>query len=152
MIRAVSVSIKLRMFSWPFSCVVLADTKRVSGCTIADSKHVFSEPHVGEPGGESSWMRTSARHFISGGYDYSIKKGYTKNDKGETVLIKNLLAGGLAGNVGAFLASPLFLVKTHMQGKAAQEIAFGYQHTHTGMWGAFKTIFEAHGVSFNVSE
>lgn len=33
-----------------------------------------------------------------------------------------------------------------MQGQAAEQIAFGYQHHHTNMWDALKKIFKEHGV------
>ncbi|KAI4461283.1 Mitochondrial carrier [Holotrichia oblita] len=88
----------------------------------------------------------ATRLYNQGGYDYVCRKGYTKNEKGETVFYKSVLAGGLAGNVGAFIASPFFLVKTHLQGQAAEQIAFGYQHHHSSMWSAFKKIFREHGI------
>ncbi|GJQ75516.1 hypothetical protein Trydic_g17603 [Trypoxylus dichotomus] len=92
------------------------------------------------------WFQFFLNTFRLGGYDYVCKKGYTKNEKGETIFYKSVLAGGLAGNVGAFIASPFFLVKTHLQGQAAEQIAFGYQHHHTSMWEAFKKIFIQHGI------
>ncbi|XP_022918303.2 solute carrier family 25 member 35-like [Onthophagus taurus] len=92
------------------------------------------------------WFQFILNTCRLGGYDYVIKKGYTKNERGETIFYKSVLAGGLAGNVGAFVASPFFLVKTHLQGQAAEQIAFGYQHHHAGMWSAFKKIFTEHGI------
>jgi len=56
------------------------------------------------------------------------------------------LAGGFAGAVGAIVGSPLYLVKTHLQAQAAQEIAVGHQHPHTSMSHGLKTIYQAHGL------
>ncbi|CAH0554859.1 unnamed protein product [Brassicogethes aeneus] len=50
------------------------------------------------------------------------------------------------GVLGQFLASPLFLIKTHLQSKAVAAIAVGHQHEHTGLFGALSNIYRKNGV------
>ena len=66
--------------------------------------------------------------------------GITTGENGKPVFLKLAIAGAFSGSVGAFAASPLFLIKIQMQSKAADSIAVGYQHSHKGMWSAFRTI------------
>lgn len=60
---------------------------------------------------------------------------------------KSVLIGGLGGVIGQFLASPFFMIKTHLQSQAIKSIAVGYQHDHKGTWAALQTIFKQQGVS-----
>lgn len=70
-----------------------------------------------------------------------------KDEKGNKVFIKQLMIGGLGGVLGQYFSSPLFLIKTHLQSKAAEAIAVGHQHEHTGLYRALITIYSEHGVS-----
>nr|AAH68980.1 Zgc:65857 protein [Danio rerio] len=42
----------------------------------------------------------------------------------------SLIAGAAAGALGAFIASPAYLVKTHLQAQTVAAIAVGHQHNH----------------------
>ncbi|XP_028854446.1 solute carrier family 25 member 34 [Denticeps clupeoides] len=59
---------------------------------------------------------------------------------------KSLLAGATAGALGAFIASPAYLVKTHLQAQTVEAIAVGHQHNHQGVSNAFATIYRRDGV------
>lgn len=76
-----------------------------------------------------------------------MDKGLLKDERGQLVFYKNVIAGGVVGGCGTFLASPLYLVKVHLQSQAAQEIAFGHQHGHEGTWKALRNIYVQHGVT-----
>ncbi|XP_060115560.1 solute carrier family 25 member 34 [Heteronotia binoei] len=56
-------------------------------------------------------------------------------------------AGAGAGALGAFVASPAYLVKTHLQAQtAAAFFAVGHQHNHQGVWAAFGSIYRKQGL------
>lgn len=58
----------------------------------------------------------------------------------------NLLAGAVAGMIGAALGSPFQLVKTRLQAAAANPaLAVGTQHGYTGFWHAVGAILGAEG-------
>ncbi|XP_074883794.1 solute carrier family 25 member 34 isoform X4 [Buteo buteo] len=56
-------------------------------------------------------------------------------------------AGAVAGAVGAFVGSPAYLVKTHLQAQTLAAVAVGHQHNHESISGAFKSIYKQHGVA-----
>ncbi|XP_062842562.1 solute carrier family 25 member 34 [Trichomycterus rosablanca] len=58
----------------------------------------------------------------------------------------NVAAGAAAGALGAFIASPAYLVKTHLQAQTVATIAVGHQHNHQGISSAFATIYRREGV------
>ncbi|KAJ7999457.1 hypothetical protein DPEC_G00194630 [Dallia pectoralis] len=58
----------------------------------------------------------------------------------------SLMSGAVAGALGAFIASPAYLVKTHLQAQAVSAIAVGHQHNHQGMSNAFASIYRREGV------
>ncbi|XP_014112709.1 PREDICTED: solute carrier family 25 member 34 isoform X3 [Pseudopodoces humilis] len=55
-------------------------------------------------------------------------------------------AGAVAGAVGAIVGSPAYLVKTHLQAQTVSAMAVGHQHNHESISGAFKSIYQQHGV------
>ncbi|KAI1231351.1 Solute carrier family 25 member 34, partial [Lamprotornis superbus] len=55
-------------------------------------------------------------------------------------------AGAVAGAVGAIVGSPAYLVKTHLQAQTLSTMAVGHQHNHESISGAFKSIYQQHGV------
>ncbi|XP_071305473.1 solute carrier family 25 member 34 isoform X1 [Agelaius tricolor] len=55
-------------------------------------------------------------------------------------------AGAVAGAVGAIVGSPAYLVKTHLQAQTLSAMAVGHQHNHESISGAFKSIYQQHGV------
>ncbi|KAM3877785.1 solute carrier family 25 member 34 [Diretmus argenteus] len=75
-----------------------------------------------------------------GFYSYCEALGFT------TVYGGSILSGAVAGALGAFIASPAYLVKTHLQAQAVATIAVGHQHNHLGMSNAFATIYRREGV------
>ncbi|KAL6464217.1 hypothetical protein MHYP_G00265340 [Metynnis hypsauchen] len=75
-----------------------------------------------------------------GFYSYSEALGLTDVPGG------SMVAGALAGALGAFIASPAYLVKTHLQAQTVAAIAVGHQHNHQGVSSAFATIYRREGV------
>ena len=69
-----------------------------------------------------------------------------KDNKGKLVFYKSLLVGGFAGATGAFIASPFYLIKTHLQSQASKEIAFGHQYHYKGTWSGLWGILKEQGV------
>ncbi|KAJ3325983.1 Mitochondrial oxaloacetate carrier protein [Boothiomyces sp. JEL0866] len=64
-------------------------------------------------------------------------------------LLSMVSSGATAGVVGAFIASPFFLVKTRMQSYThGAAISVGYQHDYVakGTWYSLKTILKTEGV------
>ncbi|OQR70332.1 solute carrier family 25 member 35-like [Tropilaelaps mercedesae] len=71
----------------------------------------------------------------------------TKNDNGEVSLSRSVLAGAVAGSGGAFVASPLYMIKTQLQSKSQNTvIAVGFQHRHGGMLAALSAVWAAGGL------
>ncbi|XP_041129080.1 solute carrier family 25 member 34-like [Polyodon spathula] len=75
-----------------------------------------------------------------GFYSYSEASGFTRAPGG------SLLAGAAAGALGAFVASPAYLVKTQLQAQTVAAIAVGHQHNHLGVSSAFVSIYRAQGI------
>ncbi|KAM4613044.1 solute carrier family 25 member 34 [Polymixia lowei] len=75
-----------------------------------------------------------------GSYSYCEAFGLTKVHGG------SLLSGAGAGALGAFIASPAYLVKTHLQAQSVETIAVGHQHNHQGVSSAFASIYRREGV------
>lgn len=82
-----------------------------------------------------------------GMYQWLEKNGFLTDERGQTVFVKSFVASAFSGAAGAFFGSPLFLIKTQLQAQAAETIAVGHQHRHSGAWGAFKKIYTNQGVS-----
>ncbi|XP_026993218.1 solute carrier family 25 member 34 [Tachysurus fulvidraco] len=59
----------------------------------------------------------------------------------------NIASGAIAGALGAFIASPAYLVKTHLQAQTVEAIAVGHQHNHQGISSAFASIYRREGVT-----
>ncbi|KAM6927220.1 solute carrier family 25 member 34 [Xenentodon cancila] len=76
-----------------------------------------------------------------GSYSYCEASGVTSFHGG------SLLSGAGAGALGAFIASPAYLVKTHLQAQAVNAIAVGHQHNHMGVCSAFVTIYRREGLT-----
>lgn len=58
-----------------------------------------------------------------------------------------MIAGAICGVMGAWTASPFYLIKTQLQAQAAKEIAFGHQHGHESMIGGLRNIYKKGGIS-----
>ncbi|KAF4097182.1 solute carrier family 25 member 34 [Onychostoma macrolepis] len=76
-----------------------------------------------------------------GFYSYTEASGLTDAAGGR------LVAGAAAGALGAFIASPAYLVKTHLQAQTVTAIAVGHQHNHQGVLSAFVSIYRREGVT-----
>jgi solute carrier family 25 protein 34/35 len=81
-----------------------------------------------------------------GSYQWLSNHGFICDSQGKTILYKSLLASSLSGAAGAFCGSPLFLIKTQLQSQAAESIAVGHQHGHSGLVHAVKSIYMKHGI------
>ncbi|XP_041748149.1 solute carrier family 25 member 34 isoform X2 [Coregonus clupeaformis] len=75
-----------------------------------------------------------------GFYSYCDAVGVTAAPGG------SLMSGAMAGALGAFIASPAYLVKTHLQAQTVEAIAVGHQHNHQGLSSAFANIYRREGV------
>ncbi|ERL88817.1 hypothetical protein D910_06199, partial [Dendroctonus ponderosae] len=88
------------------------------------------------------------RNFVRLGiYQTLDNKGLLTDSSGKIVVYKSALASAFAGASGAFCGSPLFLIKTQLQSHAAEKIAVGHQHGHSGALRALKTIYRNNGIS-----
>lgn len=77
------------------------------------------------------------------------KNGYLTDENGRTIVHRSALASALTGCAGAFVGSPLFLIKTQLQSQAAKQIAVGTQHGHSGAVQAMREIYSQYGVSYH---
>ncbi|XP_003228295.2 solute carrier family 25 member 34 isoform X2 [Anolis carolinensis] len=73
-------------------------------------------------------------------FSHAEAHGWTQR-RGGTVA-----AGAVAGALGAFLASPAYLVKTHLQAQTIAAVAVGHQHNHQSVSGAFEAIYRKQGL------
>ncbi|XP_012690300.1 solute carrier family 25 member 35 [Clupea harengus] len=80
-----------------------------------------------------------------GSYAIIESSGYIQTD-GKVSAVKSIVAGAIAGIVGAYMGSPIYLVKTHLQSQATSSIAVGHQHKHRGMLHALADIHKQHGI------
>ncbi|XP_059004835.1 solute carrier family 25 member 35 isoform X3 [Mustela lutreola] len=65
-----------------------------------------------------------------GTYGLAEAGGYLHTAEGALSRPRSAAAGALAGVMGAYLGSPIYMVKTHLQAQAASEIAVGHQYKH----------------------
>ncbi|XP_017315729.1 solute carrier family 25 member 35 [Ictalurus punctatus] len=80
-----------------------------------------------------------------GSYAIIESAGYTHTD-GRVSTVKSTAAGAVSGVVGAFVGSPIYLVKTHLQSQSTSCIAVGHQYRHQGMMHALSVIHREHGI------
>lgn len=81
-----------------------------------------------------------------GTYGLAESQGYLRTNEGTHSPVRSAAAGALAGVMGAYLGSPIYMVKTHLQAQAASEIAVGHQYKHQGMFQALTEIGQKHGL------
>ncbi|XP_066493608.1 solute carrier family 25 member 34 [Tiliqua scincoides] len=72
-------------------------------------------------------------------YSHAEDVGLTKKPGG------TIVAGAVAGALGAFVGSPAYLVKTHLQAQTVAAIAVGHQHNHQSVSSAFESIYKKQG-------
>ncbi|XP_046695615.1 solute carrier family 25 member 35 isoform X2 [Silurus meridionalis] len=80
-----------------------------------------------------------------GSYAVIESAGYIHTE-GRVSTGKSTAAGALSGVVGAFVGSPIYMVKTHLQSQATSSIAVGHQYQHRGMIHALSVIHRKHGI------
>ncbi|XP_053687692.1 solute carrier family 25 member 35-like isoform X2 [Sabethes cyaneus] len=81
-----------------------------------------------------------------GVYNTAFENGLTQAKDGNQSLWKCAFWGGTGGFIGSAIASPFFMLRTHLQSQAATQIAVGYQHKHSGILSALREIFQTHGI------
>ncbi|KAJ6216213.1 hypothetical protein RDWZM_007370 [Blomia tropicalis] len=81
-----------------------------------------------------------------GAYQVFDNHGFTRNKNGDVIFYKSIICGVTSGACGAYLGSPIYLVKTHLQSKSDAHIAVGHQHKHSSMSSGFKAIYGQYGV------
>ncbi|XP_044755216.1 solute carrier family 25 member 35-like [Coccinella septempunctata] len=92
-------------------------------------------------------MLHSLRNSIRLGlYSLLQDEGYLTDDKGKTIMYRSFIASASTGAAGAFVGSPLFMIKTQLQSQAARQIAVGHQHHHQGVLVAVRSIYSAQGI------
>ncbi|XP_060040420.1 solute carrier family 25 member 34 isoform X3 [Erinaceus europaeus] len=74
-------------------------------------------------------------------YGLAGQAGLTQRPGGTVV------AGAVAGALGAFVASPAYLVKTQLQAQTVAAMAVGHQHHHQSILGALETIWRQQGLA-----
>ncbi|XP_069803601.1 solute carrier family 25 member 34 [Dendropsophus ebraccatus] len=82
-------------------------------------------------------MMNGVRFYL---YSHAEDMGLTEQPGG------NVAAGAIAGALGAFIGSPAYLVKTHLQAQTVAAIAVGHQHNHQSVSSAFETIYKKQGI------
>ncbi|XP_053546220.1 solute carrier family 25 member 34 [Bombina bombina] len=73
-------------------------------------------------------------------YSHAEDMGLTQQPGG------NIAAGAIAGALGAFVGSPAYLIKTHLQAQTVSAIAVGHQHNHQSVSSAFENIYKKQGI------
>ncbi|XP_042128190.1 solute carrier family 25 member 34 isoform X2 [Peromyscus maniculatus bairdii] len=73
-------------------------------------------------------------------YSLACQAGLTQQPGGTVV------AGAVAGALGAFVGSPAYLVKTQLQAQTVAVMAVGHQHQHQSVLGALESIWRRQGL------
>jgi len=80
-----------------------------------------------------------------GSYSELERRGFLKNQNGETSSVRVLACSAISGLFGGIVSSPLFLVKTQLQTSSSTHISVGFQHNHRNMSTAFTNIYNSSG-------
>lgn len=91
------------------------------------------------------WYQLVMNGIRLGSYQTMLNVGITKDKHGNVSFPKSIIAGACAGCMGASIGSPFYMIKTHMQSKAAKEIAVGHQHPHESMLHGLRSVFQSYG-------
>lgn len=91
------------------------------------------------------WYQFFMNGVRLGTFDVIQSTGFITNEKGISVP-RSILAGATAGALGALFGSPFYMVKTQIQAQSSSTIAVGYQHSHSGMIQAFRSVYNHHGI------
>ncbi|KAH8403800.1 hypothetical protein KR215_003051 [Drosophila sulfurigaster] len=79
-------------------------------------------------------------------YTTAVDKRWMHKKNGEISFGLGLMWGAIGGVVGSYFSSPFFMIKTQLQSQAANEIAVGYQHSHTSLGSAMREIYKQGGI------
>ncbi|KAL1417342.1 hypothetical protein MTO96_006217 [Rhipicephalus appendiculatus] len=80
-------------------------------------------------------------------YQISEDLGLTQDRNLEPSILLSAIFGGVSGAIGAFVSSPLFLLKTHLQlHSSTAAIAVGYQHGYGSAHAELMNIYKTQGV------
>lgn len=80
-----------------------------------------------------------------GSYQMMTNMKLTNNKDGDISFVKCLLGGAVSGAVGAFSASPMYMMKTQLQAQANASIAVGAQHNIASLSSALASIYRKNG-------
>ncbi|XP_062575068.1 solute carrier family 25 member 35-like [Saccostrea cucullata] len=92
------------------------------------------------------WYQMTMNGLRLGTFQILTNAGLTTSPSGEYSFPRNIAAGALAGGIATWVGSPFYLVKTHLQSKAVQDIAVGYQHAHESMTHGLLSIYRSSGL------
>lgn len=92
------------------------------------------------------WVQLVMNGARLGFYGLADSLGYLRDKQGHLVFTQTLLITGTGSVIGHYLASPFFLIKTHLQSQAIEAIAVGHQHHHENSFTALKKIYNANGI------
>ncbi|XP_078615816.1 solute carrier family 25 member 35-like [Branchiostoma floridae x Branchiostoma japonicum] len=92
------------------------------------------------------WSQFFMSSVRLGTYQSLHNLGLTTDSSGNVVWWRSIIAGAVAGCAGAFVGSPIIMVKTQLQSRSASTIAVGHQHTHASMTQGLKAIYGEYGI------
>ncbi|XP_035697449.1 solute carrier family 25 member 35-like isoform X2 [Branchiostoma floridae] len=92
------------------------------------------------------WSQFFMSSVRLGTYQSLHNLGLTTDSSGNVVWWRSIMAGAVAGCAGAFVGSPIIMVKTQLQSRSASTIAVGHQHTHASMTHGLKAIYGEYGI------
>ncbi|XP_041378288.1 solute carrier family 25 member 35-like [Gigantopelta aegis] len=92
------------------------------------------------------WYQFFMNGLRLGSYQVLVNLGLTTDKHGKVSFLQSVLAGAMAGCVGSAVGSPFYMIKTHLQSKAAKEIAVGHQHSHESMSHGLIVIYKQFGI------
>ncbi|XP_066296675.1 solute carrier family 25 member 35-like [Branchiostoma lanceolatum] len=81
-----------------------------------------------------------------GTYQTLDNLGLTTDTDGNVVWWRSIVAGAASGCAGAFVGSPIIMVKIQLQTQSTSTIAVGHQHTHASMTQGLKAIYREYGM------
>lgn len=91
-------------------------------------------------------VNTICDFLFVGCYGVADTYGYLRDKDGNMMFTQSVIITGCGAVLGQYLSSPFFLVKTHLQSQAVQNIAVGHQHNHQNSVQALINIFKENGV------
>ncbi|KAL7044512.1 hypothetical protein ACKWTF_001928 [Chironomus riparius] len=83
-----------------------------------------------------------------GAYQTLDDYGFLNRDEnGKLSMIRCVIVGGFCGFLGGTASCPFYMIKVQLQSQSASsKYAVGYQHSHSGLIDALKTIYTNNGI------